>query len=91
MTFNMKVRYYWSYSEIKNYLTLLEDGYFAPNTTYNQNNNDNFKSWNYDLSYTWWFAPGSQVSVLYRNNAIHYEQRLNKNIIEIANTSKLYE
>ncbi|CAM3535441.1 hypothetical protein FSS13T_03910 [Flavobacterium saliperosum S13] len=82
MTFNVKVRYYWSYSEIKNYLTLLEDGYFAPNTTYNQNNNDNFKSWNYDLSYTWWFAPGSQVSVLYRNNAIHYEQRLNKNIID---------
>ncbi|ESU20135.1 hypothetical protein FCR2A7T_15460 [Flavobacterium cauense R2A-7] len=82
MTFNMKVRYYWSYSEIKNYLTLLEDGYFAPNTTYDQNNNDNFKSWNYDLSYTWWFAPGSQISVLYRNNAIHYEQRLNKNIID---------
>jgi len=80
MTFNMKVRYYWSYSEIKDYLTLKEDGYFSPNTTYNQNNNDNFKSWNYDLSYTWWFAPGSQVSVLYRNNAIHYEQRLNKNI-----------
>lgn len=82
MTFNMKVRYYWSYSEIKNYLTLLENGYFAPNSTYDQNNNDNFKSWNYDLSYTWWFAPGSQVSVLYRNNAIHYEQRLNKNIID---------
>lgn len=82
MTFNVKVRYYWSYSEVKNYLTLMEDGYFAPNTTYDQNNNDNFKSWNYDLSYTWWFAPGSQVSVLYRNNAIHYEQRLNKNIID---------
>lgn len=82
MTFNMKVRYYWSYSEVKDYLTLLENGYFAPNSTYDQNNNDNFKSWNYDLSYTWWFAPGSQISVLYRNNAIHYEQRLNKNIID---------
>ncbi|ESU29435.1 hypothetical protein FLJC2902T_08380 [Flavobacterium limnosediminis JC2902] len=82
MTFNLRVRYYWSYSEIKNYLTLLEDGYFEPNTTYDENNNDNFKSWNYDLSYTWWFAPGSQVSVLYRNNATHYEQRLNKNIID---------
>jgi uncharacterized protein DUF5916 len=82
MTFNMKVRYYWSYSEIKNYLNLLEDGYFEPNSTYKENNNDNFKSWNYDLSYTWWFAPGSQVSVLYRNNAAHYEHRVNKNIID---------
>lgn len=82
MTFNLKVRYYWSYSEINSYLTLLENGYFEPNTQYKNNNNDNFKSWNYDLSYTWWFAPGSQVSVLYRNNATHYEQRLNKNIID---------
>nr|WP_294937471.1 DUF5916 domain-containing protein [uncultured Flavobacterium sp.] len=82
MTFNMKVRYYWSYSEVKDYLTLQEDGYFAPNTTYTSDNNANFKSWNYDLSYTWWFAPGSQVSVLYRNNAAHFESRLNKNIID---------
>ncbi|HSD15191.1 MAG TPA: DUF5916 domain-containing protein [Flavobacterium sp.] len=82
MTFNLRVRYYWSYSEILNFLTLLENGFYEPNTTYDENHNDNFKSWNYDLSYTWWFAPGSQVSVLYRNNATHYEQRLNKNIID---------
>lgn len=82
MTFNLKVRYYWSYSEIKNYLTLQNDGYFAENTTYSADNNANFKSWNYDLSYTWWFAPGSQVSVLYRNNAAHFESRLVKNIID---------
>jgi hypothetical protein len=27
-----------------------------------------FYSWNTDLSYNWWFAPGSQVSILYQNN-----------------------
>jgi hypothetical protein len=33
---------------------------------------------NADLSYTWWFAPGSQVSVLYRNNAGAFERNINK-------------
>lgn len=82
MTFNLKARYYWSYAENMNYLTLTDDGYFEDNDTYNENTNNNFKIWNFDLSYSWWFAPGSQVSVLYRNNATHFEKRVNKNIID---------
>jgi len=82
MTFNLKARYYWSYAENMNYLTLNNDGRFEPNTTYDKNQNNNFKIWNFDLSYSWWFAPGSQVSVLYRNNASHFERRVNKNIID---------
>jgi len=27
----------------------------------------NFNTWNLDLSYTWQFAPGSQLTALYRN------------------------
>jgi hypothetical protein len=34
------------------------------------NNNLSFYSWNTDLSYNWWFAPGSQVSILYQNNVV---------------------
>jgi len=82
MTINLKARYYWSYAENQNFLTLTDDGYFLPNTAYNENQNSNFKIWNFDLSYSWWFAPGSQLSILYRNNAIHNERRLNKNIID---------
>ena len=82
MTFNLKARYYWSYAENMNYLTLTNDGYFEDNDTYHENTNNNFKIWNFDLSYSWWFAPGSQVSVLYRNNATHFEKRVNKNIID---------
>lgn len=82
MTINLKARYYWSYAENLNFLTLTDDGYFRPNPDYNEDQNSNFKIWNFDLSYSWWFAPGSQVSILYRNNAIHNEKRLNKNIID---------
>jgi hypothetical protein len=41
---------------------------------YSKNLNSSFYSWNFDLSYLWWFAPGSQVSVLYRNNAANFER-----------------
>jgi hypothetical protein len=69
MTLNLTGRYYWSYSDNKAFFTLQDDGYLTPNNDYSLNKNRNFNSWNFDLSYSWWFAPGSELSVLYRNYA----------------------
>lgn len=69
MTFNLAARHYWSYAENNQFLTLQNDGNLTPNSTFTENKNSNFSTWNFDLSYSWWFAPGSQISVLYRNNA----------------------
>ncbi|KAB1156275.1 DUF5916 domain-containing protein [Flavobacterium luteum] len=67
MTFNLSVRHYWAYAKNKQFLTLLDDGSVVDNLIYNKNIDSNFNTWNLDLSYSWWFAPGSQISVLYRN------------------------
>ncbi|WAC02546.1 DUF5916 domain-containing protein [Lacinutrix neustonica] len=32
----------------------------------------NFNTWNLDLSYTWQFAPGSQLTALYRNQIFNF-------------------
>jgi hypothetical protein len=69
MNLNLNVRHYWSYAVNSEYLTLLGDGTLVNNSTYTTNKNSDFNTWNMDLSYSWWFAPGSQVSVLYRNNS----------------------
>jgi len=69
MTFNLIARYYWSYADNHEFFTLQDDGHLAPNSTYSENKNRNFNSWNLDFSYSWWFAPGSEISVLYRNYA----------------------
>ena len=69
MNLNLTIRHYWSYSVNKQYYTLLENGDLNPNTTYAANKDKNYHTWNLDLSYSWWFAPGSQISILYRNNA----------------------
>jgi hypothetical protein len=78
MTFNIALRQYWSYAENKNFLSLEQNGRLADYMNYTQNKNSNFYSWNADLSYSWWFAPGSQVSILYRNNAANFERDINK-------------
>ena len=78
MSFNLSIRHYWSYAENKNILSLQNNGYLTNYSQYTTNKNSNFYSWNADLSYSWWFAPGSQLSLLYRNNAGSFESTINK-------------
>ncbi len=83
MTINLTARYYWSYSENKRLYNLRNDGKLdfitnddAQTSAYDQNLN----LWNFDLSYSWWFAPASQISVMYRNSALDYRDVVNKGI-----------
>lgn len=93
MTFNLSVRQYWSYAENKDILQLEQDGTLSPYSDYTDNKNSSFYSWNADLSYSWWFAPGSQVSVLYRNNASNFERIIDKqykdNVTALLNNDAL--
>ena len=78
MTLNLAVRQYWSSAENKDILKLDFDGTLDPYPQYTENKNSSFYSWNADLSYSWWFAPGSQLSALYRNNASNFERIIDK-------------
>lgn len=80
MTLNLTARYYWSYSQNHEFLTLQDNGYLVQNNSYSLNKNRNFNSWNFDLSYSWWFAPGSEISVLYRNYALESTRNVQKDI-----------
>ncbi|MDP3681084.1 MAG: DUF5916 domain-containing protein [Flavobacterium sp.] len=90
MTINLTARYYWSYSKNHEFFTLQNNGYLTPNNTYAQNKDRNFNSWNFDLSYSWWFAPGSEISILYRNYGLErasiVEKDLSKNLKSIFNS-----
>ncbi|MEL1239425.1 DUF5916 domain-containing protein [Flavobacterium flavipallidum] len=91
MTFNLKARYYWSYSDNHHFYKLEDNGDITHNDSYNLNKNRNLNSWNMDFSYSWWFAPGSQLSLLYRNYALEdtnmVEKKLGKNINNIFNSN----
>jgi hypothetical protein len=79
MTVNLTARYYWSYSDNHKFFTLQDNGYLANNDTYSLNKNRNFNSWNFDLSYSWWFAPGSELSILYRNYSLERSNAVERN------------
>jgi hypothetical protein len=80
MTLNLTARYYWSYSQNHQFLTLQDNGYLVQNNAYSLNKNRNFNSWNFDLSYSWWFAPGSEISILYRNYALESTRNVQKDL-----------
>ena len=91
MTLNLTARYYWSYSKNHEFFTLQNNGYLTPNSTYTLNKDRNFNSFNLDFSYSWWFAPGSELSVLYRNYGLErasvVEKDLSKNLKSIYNSN----
>ena len=91
MTLNLTARYYWSYSKNHEFFTLQDDGYLISNPSYSLNKDRNFNSWNFDLSYSWWFAPGSELSVLYRNYAQVktnvVDQNLSSNFSSVLNNN----
>jgi Domain of unknown function (DUF5916)/Carbohydrate family 9 binding domain-like len=93
MNLNLAVRHYWSYTKNKQFFLLNNDGLldqFA-GTVANQDLDINF--WNFDLNYSWWFVPGSQLSVLYRNTAGNGSNdvnlNFNKNIENLLNNQVL--
>ncbi|HWR94437.1 MAG TPA: DUF5916 domain-containing protein [Flavobacterium sp.] len=82
MNISLAVRHYWSYTTNLQYYNLLEDGTIEENNDYTENNDINFNSWNFDLSYSWWFAPGSEMFILYRNNSLVQDNEDNPDYIE---------
>ena len=75
-------RHYWS-PVIYNsqFYELTENGGLIENT-YSENHDINFNIWNLDLSYTWQFAPGSQLIALYRNSIFNEDELSNLNFNE---------
>lgn len=97
MNFNLALRHYWSYAINHDYLTLQDNGKLIDNLDYATNKNSNLNTWNLDLSYSWWFAPGSQISILYRNNAALFTREFSreldtnlKNAVDAQNLSHVF-
>jgi len=69
MSMALNFRHYWADIKYTDYKKLDINGELV-DVIYTADNDITFNSWNVDLSYSWWFAPGSQLSVLYRNSLL---------------------
>lgn len=72
MALNLSFRHYFSEVTYKGFSTLNQDGSVNDTSLFNENRDGTFNSWNVDLRYSWWFAPGSQLTLLYRNAVGNY-------------------
>jgi len=67
MGINTRIRYYWSKADYKEFFNLMPDGRLEPNTSFNENENQNANYFNIDMTYTWQFAPGSFLNIVWKN------------------------
>jgi hypothetical protein len=67
MNINTRIRHYWSKVNYKEFFTLQDDGSLQKNTTYSGNPNQNYNAFNLDAVFTWEFAPGSFVNIVWKD------------------------
>ena len=70
---NVNLRHYWSPVAYKAFYELENDGGLRP-VDFRGIDGFNFNVWNLDVGYSWEFAPGSQVNLLYRNNIFNNDR-----------------
>lgn len=66
MAITLRARHYWSTGEYVQFFLLGEHGEHLP-TSYNENNDFSSNFFNVDVVYSWIFAPGSTLSIAYKN------------------------
>jgi hypothetical protein len=67
MGISTRVRHYWSKVDYKEFFNLMPDGGLQSNSSFNQNENQNVNYFNIDMTYTWQFAPGSFLNIVWKN------------------------
>jgi hypothetical protein len=66
MSLDFRLRHYWVTAPYYCYFRLRNDGNLDP-LNFAQNHDLNYNLLNIEISYTWNFAPGSQLSVVWKN------------------------
>jgi hypothetical protein len=62
-----RLRHYWSRADYDGlFFRLLENGSLSP-VTYSGNPDRNYNAFNIDMVYTWRFAPGSEMTLVWKN------------------------
>ena len=69
ISLDLRARYYWSKVEYSRFYTLQSNGDLLP-AGYDQNEDIDFNVFNLDLQFLWFFAPGSQMSLVWKNNIL---------------------
>ncbi len=92
MGVTFRLRHYWSKLEYNNFFVLNDKGIMDP-TEYTgvganeESLHDNsFNAFTIDMAYRWVFAPGSELSLVWKNSIFDFSQNVTQNYFENVNT-----
>jgi hypothetical protein len=96
MGLSLRVRHYWTKVEYEQFFALDEQGYMQQTDykglsteTSEKLHDANFNAFNIDMVYTWQFAPGSAMSVVWKNSILNFSndpsQQYFENLSNILN------
>ena len=82
----LRARHYWSKANYLDYYTLNPNGYLNPSDSL-KDANINFNAFTVDLIFVWYFAPGSELSVMWKNAIYTLDQNMTASYIrDFSNT-----
>jgi hypothetical protein len=64
---SFRLRHYWSGAGCREFYQLQEDGTLLADNIYAQNHDENYNAFNIDMVFRWVFAPGSELSIAWKN------------------------
>ena len=73
-----RLRHYWSTAKYLSYYTLNPEGYLDPSDTW-LNQDINYNAFTIDLKFVWYFAPGSEMSVVWKNAIDTWDDMVTEN------------
>lgn len=76
MGITYRMRHYVSTVDNKEFFTLQANGKLTRNPDFTKNVNQNVNFFNIDMVYTWQFAPGSFINVVWKNSIYHFSNTL---------------
>ena len=79
MGITFRSRHYVSIVDNKEFFTLRKDGKLEPANTFNRNSNKNVNFFNIDMVYTWQFAPGSFINIVWKNSTYDFANQVETN------------
>lgn len=81
MSLSLRVRHYWAAVHYEAFWVLTQDGKMGE-TTYTNDHDANFNTFNIDLIYRWRFAPGSELNVVWKNSVFSYTNAVQPNFFK---------
>jgi len=74
ISLEVNFRHFWTTVNYKEHFLLQDDGSLVEYPQYQDDHDINFNSLNIDIRFGWWYAPNSEIVLLYRNSYLNSDK-----------------